>query len=257
MKIGCSAHIHELPAVEEAGFDYVELRGREVAALAPADLACLESQCERLPCLGLNAYCPPEIVIAGPGFDRRRAQTYAETLAARAVRLGVRVVGIGSPASRVLPEGFSYDLAAEQAKSFTKDTAEAFGRYGISVGFEALGYCFCNFINHMSEAAALVESLGIPSAGIILDFYNMELSGEAQLPFAPYISRILHVHLSDDLGTPDRRSFLRPEKLPLHEARVKALISAGYAGALTLEIDTPVDHTAKESLVFLRNLTNF
>ena len=38
MKFGCSAQVSELSAVHALGFDYVELRGRELAALTPVQL---------------------------------------------------------------------------------------------------------------------------------------------------------------------------------------------------------------------------
>ena len=74
MKVGCTAHIPEIPAIHAMGFDFVELRGREVSALSGPEMDALERQIDQLslPCLSLNAYCPPGIVIAGPGFDLRQ-----------------------------------------------------------------------------------------------------------------------------------------------------------------------------------------
>lgn len=256
MKFGCSAQVSELSAVHALGFDYVELRGRELAALTPVQLDFVAAELERLhlPCLALNAYCPPDVVIAGPGFDLSRARSYAEALALRASRLGVLSVGIGSPGSRRLPVDFNRETAWDQARAFTAGTAELFARFGIRVGFEALGPCYCNFINRVQEASRMAEQLS--GVGLTLDFYNMEQSGEADCPLLPYAHQILHVHISDDLGSPQQRSFLRPEKHALHRSRIKRLAEAGYDGTLSLEVDVPVGPEAARSLAFLRELSS-
>ncbi len=255
MKVGCTAHIPEIPAIHAMGFDFVELRGREVSALSGPEMDALEQQMDQLslPCLSLNAYCPPGIVIAGPGFDLRRGRDYAEALARRAARLGVAVIGIGSPSSRRLPEGFDRRLAWEQARAFTSETAEAFAKYGIKTGFEALGFCYCNFINRVEEALKLSESLDHAHAGLTLDFYNMERAQEDSMALDRCAPHILHVHISDDLnGDPEKRAFLRADRFAVHRERLRRLVAVHYDGTLSLEVDIPSGPAAAESLAFLR-----
>lgn len=158
------------------------------------------------------------------------------------------------PGSRRLPVDFNRETAWDQARAFTAGTAELFARFGIRVGFEALGPCYCNFINRVQEASRMAGQLS--GVGLTLDFYNMEQSGEADCPLLPYAHQILHVHLSDDLGSPQQRSFLRPEKHALHRSRIKRLAEAGYDGTLSLEVDVPVGPEAARSLAFLRELSS-
>ena len=255
MKIGCSASIPEISLVHAMGFDFVELRGRDVAALSKAEMDALEAQISRLalPCLSLNAYCPPDIKIAGPGFDLQRSRLYADALAERASRIGVKVIGIGSPLSRRLPDGFDRQLAWEQAVAFTRETAEAFAKYGVRTGFEPLGYCYCNFVNHVDEAVKLADTLKSCGVGLTLDFYNMERSQEDMMPLAVCAPHILHVHVSDDLeGNPQKRAFLRQDKLEIHRERIHRLMATGYDGTVSLEVDIPINDAAAENLAFLR-----
>ena len=240
----------------EAGFDYVELSGRNACAMDQAAFEALERMIRSggLPCLGFNAYCPPEVRIAGPGFSKDRAREYALRCLERAAALNVRVVGVGSPMSRNLPEGFDRGLALRQAEAFFAVTAEVFAAQNILVCVEALGPCYCNFINCLHEAQGIVRAVNMENLKLVADFYNMEHSGEADTPLSPFVNDIVHAHISDDAGSPQKRWFLRPEKRDVHIARVRGLYAAGYLGAVTLETDLPADlDEAKQSLCMLKD----
>ena len=258
MRIGCGAQIEEAALVKDYGFDYVELRGRDLAAMELREVEELRGRLEvqGLPCLAINAYCPPEITIAGPCYDRARARRYAEKLSVRAGLIGTKKIGIGSPCSRTLPEGYDRALAWRQCREFLADTAEIFAKEKIETGIEPLGYCFCNFINRLEEGYELAEALEGYPVGITLDFYNMEQSGEADVGLARFAGRVVHAHISDDWGSPNRRSPLDAEKFPLHAARVERLMEAGYDDLLTLELDVPVDGAALESLRMMRAMVD-
>ena len=89
--------------------------------------------------------------------------------------------------------------------------------------------------------------------GIIADFYNMEYVGEADLDMKDFMPYISHVHISDDDGGPDKRSYLKPERARVHQERIQNLIKAGYQGAVSLEIDCRIDpDRAAESLAIMR-----
>lgn len=256
MRLGCGARIGEIGLVKEYGFDYVELQGRELMALGLLEVEELRLQLEecRLPCLALNAYCPPEVVIAGPKYNRAAARRYAEELSARAELIGVKKIGIGSPQSRTLPEGYDREAACRQGIEFIGDTASIFEKAGVITGIEPLGYCFCNFINRLEEAYRLVDALKGYPVGLTLDFYNMEQSGEGDTDILRFAGKVIHAHISDDWGAPNRRSPLHREKGALHTARVKKLMEAGYDDMLTLELDVPVDKAAYESLQLMREM---
>ena len=256
MRIGCVAAIADYPVLEKAGLDYVELSGRNVTAMEESAFRELRRLIKSgaLPCLGFNAYCPPDVRIAGPGFSLEAVKEYAKRCLARAAELNVQVVGVGSPMSRNLPIGYDRNLAMHQAQEFFAVTAGVFAVQNIYVCVEALGPCYCNFINRLAEARDIVRAVNMENVKLVLDFYNMEHSGEADIPLFPFINDIVHAHISDDAGSPQRRWFLKPEKRELHAARVKHLCDAGYQGAMTLEIDLPASlKEAALSLDILRS----
>jgi len=254
MKVGCVAIPTDIPLLKTAGFDYVELSGRNVCKMeknAFRELKrCLQSTC--MPCLGFNAYCPPEVRIAGPGFSEVAALEYAKRCLERAVELNVQVIGVGSPMSRHLPDGYDKSKAVSEASAFFAVTADVFAQEGIYICVEALGPCYCNFINHLKEAQDIVRSVGMENLKIVLDFYNMEHSAEADISLDLFLPDIVHAHISDDAGSPKARWFLKPDKRDTHWTRVRRLYGAGYLGALTLEIDLPAD--LKQAVQTLRML---
>jgi len=256
MRYGIVVTPQDYEAACLSGYDYVEFAGRQVAAMTDAQFDELKAAVAggRLPCLGLNAYCPPEIAIIGENYSEQKAREYAEKLARRAHALGVQTVGVGSPFSRMLAEGYDPEKAWEQATAFLKVTGRAFAPYGITVCIEALGPCYCNFINLFEEAERLRECVQEPNVQLVIDFYNMEHSQEADIPLGSYAGKIAHAHISDDAGSPRARSYLKPGKSEIHRARLQRLRQeAGYDGCISVEIDVPFDAAcAEETLQILK-----
>ena len=258
MRTGCGlVNTSDIALAEQLGFSYVELLGRQLAAMDDGAFAVLEKTLWKagIRCEGMNGYCPPQITIAGPGFDPGAAAEYSRKLAGRGRALGVRVVGIGSPFSRTLPEGYDRRVAEAQLKDFLKITAEAMGKYGITVCLEALAPCYCNFINYAAEAVEITREIGWDSIKVVLDYYNMEGTGEADRDMGDWIYDIAHVHISDDAGSPQKRYFLRADKCSIHRKRLGSLVKNGYKGTATLEVDLPVNRDdAAHSLKILERV---
>ena len=247
MGIGVVIAPSDYAIAKSLGFDHVELSGRNIAAMGECEFRALCKMIDaQTPCLGLNAYCPPTVRIAGPGFDIGAASEYAQRLAPRAKALGAQVVGIGSPFSRDLPADYDRVRAWDEAAQFFKETAAVFAPYNIDVCVEALGPCYCNFINLTDEAIALAKAADEPNLQVVLDFYNMEHSGEAALELAPRMGSVRHVHMSDDDGDPKKRWFFRADKLDAHRARLHKLRELGYQGHVTIEIDLPIEARAAQ-----------
>lgn len=257
MKYGCATKIENYHLLSELGFDFIEVPGRAIHSM---DESQFKSLCDiimqgSVSCEAFNAYCPPEIVIAGPGFNIDSAKEYSKVSAIRANRLGVKNVTIGSPNSRNLPADYSREKAEAQLIDFIKVTADEFGKYGITVSLEALGKCYCNFINYLNEAVNICKKIGYDNVKVTLDYYNMEHSKEADIDISFALPYINHVHISDDAGSPSERYFLKDEKLSIHEKRLKTLKKLGYNGLISIEIDLPVERDlAKSNLEFMRKV---
>lgn len=251
MLFGYSAMPDDCNRAKMAGYDYVELPGKVVAAMDDTEFAAFAKSLS-IPALRMNAYCPPEVVIAGPGYDRAAVREYAQKLLPRIALLGTEMVGIGSPMSRKLPPGFDPALARAQIEGFLLETVHVFEGRGVKVCFEALASFYCNTVNYLAEAVDIVEGLNHPDIKIVLDFYNMEHMQEADISLegVPFV----HVHVSDDDGVYTLRSPLKAEKAAIHQQRLARLLDVGYDGGITLEVDIPFDSDrAEETLHIMRH----
>lgn len=249
MLVGISAKIDEYDLVSKSGFDYIEFAGKVIAILNDVVFEQLKLTVKNgsLPCLAMNAYCDSDIIIAGPGFDIAKAQEYATMLSLRADLLGVKVVNIGSPKSRILPANFDLDLAKEQIEQFYSVTADEFAKYGIIVNVEALGYCFCNYINKIDEALEIIKKVNKKNLMLVLDYYNMQQSNEENADITPALPYLSHVHTSDDAGSSQLRSYFSKDRYTVHEGHLRKLKQLGYDGTITIEIDVPFNLDEAES----------
>lgn len=75
----------------------------------------------------------------------KNTKRYARHLAAVQKSLVSRQVGIGSPASRTLPEGFDRDLPPQQMREFLLDSAECFALVNVRVALEPLAPILLQF----------------------------------------------------------------------------------------------------------------
>ena len=252
IQFGCCTQVEYYDNLVRAGYDYIELGGKVVSAMSEQEFAetLRIVQAGPLPCRGLVSYCPPEIVIAGPGWSLPAAREYAQKCAARAGQLGIQRVGIGCPLSRTLPDNYDRQLAFRQMADFLAVTCQEFARYGIDVCVESLGYGNCNFINTLEESAELQKTVDMPNIKLALDFYNLEQSNQPDVDIAPYMSHVAVVHMSDDEGL-WRRNFFIPGKSAVHQERVRRLIALGYTGDISIEIDVPVDTNAAQKSLFM------
>lgn len=231
----CCASAENAALVAAAGFDRIALQGFYIASCTQEELKRLRKELDGLglQCRSLNAFCPAEIKLVGEGYDPARLAEYAAQLAQKAKLLGVEAIGIGSPNSRVLPEGFDRATAMRQWVDALRVIAEAFRPYGIAPLAEPLCTLECNWMNTASEVAASVEQAQVPELGMVYDMYHAFAMGEdadALRRVLPLV-RLVHIaHLIDG------------QKHYLHESHIAdcapyfaVLREAGYEGEIAVE----------------------
>ena len=121
MKLGCCISDREqLALLAAAGGDYCEL------PLAPFVMAGDEASFEELagrvsaaiPPLACNVFLPPGLTVVGTRLDADALERYVARAVERARRLGVHVLVFGSGRSRMVPDGFSREIALDQLTRF-------------------------------------------------------------------------------------------------------------------------------------------
>lgn len=232
LKIGCCIDLADIDVIAPLGFDFIDLNGRELARCA---LPCAEGQAEKLeelnlPCLGLHATAPASIKLAGPDFDAGAVKTYFENLALRAKLFQIRFVGIGSPDSRRLPNGFDIQTADAQMRISLEIVAEAFP--DAEVLLESLNESETNYINTYSAACALAESTHSPGIRTVLDVYHFALCGDRadRLTDAQF-AQAAYLHIAD----PNQRAFPSEGMDSDFIALVRTILNRTHCDAIAIE----------------------
>jgi sugar phosphate isomerase/epimerase len=122
VRIGYCGPLKDIDSVKAAGFDYMEVRTSEVAALSDGDYEklVLRLKALALPVPAAYWFLPSEIKVTGPNVDKDRQREYLRRALDRTSRLGVRLIVFGSSGARQVPEGFGTKEAFEQLVDFGK-----------------------------------------------------------------------------------------------------------------------------------------
>lgn len=252
-------NLNDLSLVSHLDYDYIELMGKTIASLENEELTHLVYTLKEhgIKVYGCNAYCNQDVIIAGLGYSSEKAKEYSYRCAQKMAILGVNVIGIGSPKSRRLTNGFDKNTASEEIQEFFEITCDAFLKYGILVLLEPLAPAYCNCINTLSEAERIVKKSRRINSGIIADLYNMRISNDESYHLLDSIDDIKHIHISDDEGTIWTRSYLKRRDIDSYANLLSAILSLGYQNRITLEIDKRISiNDARLSLQILREITD-
>jgi sugar phosphate isomerase/epimerase len=232
--IGVCAPIADHKIIKESGCVYIEEGVRRF--LLPEEpeerfvAALTELKTISLPVRACNGFLPGQLKAVGPEAKHPEILAYADTAFQRARRASVEIIVWGSGESRRIPAGFSRAGAEEQFCDLAKKTAALAGRSGVTIVLEPLNSGETNFINTLSEGAALVEAVGHPNFRLLADIYHLLREGEGPAAIEKYGKYIRHCHIAEkEQRTPpgtagdDFRPFL------------KALKNINYKGRLSLE----------------------
>jgi len=87
--IGYCGPLKDIAAAKAAGFDYMEMRTSEVAALSDAEYQRLATQLKQLalPVPAAYWFLPAEIRVTGPNIDKNRQMEYLHRALDRVARL--------------------------------------------------------------------------------------------------------------------------------------------------------------------------
>jgi len=202
VQVGYCAAISEIASAKAAGFDYVELRTAEVAALPDASY---EQLVERLNQFGIeapaaNTFLPRDLKVTGPLVDEAHQMTYVRRAFDRVSRLGVRIIVFGSGGARQIPNSFSRETAFQQLASFCHRIAPEAEARGITVVIEPLRKQECNLLNTAREGLELVRDVSHPNVQLLVDFYHMAAENEDPRIICDGREHIRHLHIANPVG---------------------------------------------------------
>jgi D-psicose/D-tagatose/L-ribulose 3-epimerase len=199
VRIGYCGPLKDIAAVKAAGFDYMEVRTSEVAALSDADYESLAVRLKRLalPVSAAYWFLPAEIKVTGPSIDKNRQMEYLYKALDRVSRLGVRLIVFGSSGARQVPEGFSKKEAFEQLVDFGKRVGPAARARNITIAIEPQRREESNIINSTAEALAWVEAVNDPNIQLMIDYYHFSVEKEDPAIIAKVKDHLRHLHMAN------------------------------------------------------------
>jgi D-psicose/D-tagatose/L-ribulose 3-epimerase len=219
-----------------AGFEFVEVRLRDVAALSDQDFARLEARTRVLgiPVLAAINLLPADLKVVGPQVDRQRQHEYLSRALARGARLGVKLAAFGSGGARQAPAGYPREAAWKDLVDFGRRAGRVAREQGMTVVIEALRREETNMINTVAEALALVRAVADPGFQLLVDHYHMSAENEDPAIVLEARGHIRHVQLAN----PDGRAFPRAAGESHYASLFRYLDEIGYRGGISIEART-------------------
>jgi sugar phosphate isomerase/epimerase len=251
IRIGLCGPISQIDAAKAAGFDYMDLRTSEVAALSDADYAQLAAKLKQigLPVLDTYLFIPGNIKLTGPNIDKDQQMAYVRMALDRISKLGARVVAMGSGPARSYPDGFPKEQAYAQLVDFCKRIGPEARSRNVIIAIEPLRPEESNLIGSLAEALAFIKVVNDPNIQLNLDYYQFEMVKEDPADILAAGDHIVHVHMANPTG----------RVLPLHwdEYNYAPLFAnlrkIGYHREMGVEASsTDFAKEAPESIAFLR-----
>lgn len=235
---GAARGLAEAPALEAAGFDYLEpgvgatLIPDKPDSEWPAQLAVIRAL--PLPVLVCNVFIPAALKLVGDQANHDGAAAYADVALRRAGAAGVKYIVLGSGGARRVPDGFDLQRAREQFVAFGKRIAPIAQAAGVTIALEPLNKKECNFLNYVRDGAAIVRAVGHPGFRLHADIYHMLQVDEPPQAIVDAGALIVHTHVAQK----DTRLAPLPGGTDFR-AYFAALKQIGYTGAMSIEGNWP------------------
>lgn len=150
-----------------------------------------------IPVPAVCCFVPGKIKSVGPELDMDVLLEWAEKVCMRAHRAGTEIVVYGSGGSRKIPEGFPKDEARDQFIEVLKKMGPCARASDITVVLEPLNSRETNFINSVSEGAAIVREVSHSNIRLLADIYHMAADNEPAQAILSCGDLIEHAHCAE------------------------------------------------------------
>jgi D-psicose/D-tagatose/L-ribulose 3-epimerase len=204
MRFGCCVNARDqIDIIARAGFDYCELQASSVHpfeddATAEPVLRILEGALLRAE--AFNVLVPPQLPMAGPHVDHAALRAYLRRAFSRMVRLGGRVVVLGSGGARRIPDSVTREQGLAQLAVSLAIAAEEAGKAGITLALEHLNRKETNVFNSLDESLQFISvvhpHLAQDGMRLLADLYHLEVEGETLQHVTDAGAYIAHVHVA-------------------------------------------------------------
>jgi len=238
---------------QENGFDYVELPLAQMVDLNDKEFLSLKEKVgsSGLKCEACNNFFPASIRLTGNDVDYGKTEAYLDKALERAAQLGVKVIVLGSPKSKNVPEGYPMDKAWSQLVELLKTMDPLVRTRGITVVIEPLNKGESNIINTAAEGLQLAKAADRENIKLLIDYYHLVMERENPEIILDAGSYIKHIHFANPAGR-----VYPAEKVDGYVRFMDLLKRIGYEERISIEAySKDFCHDAKRSVKILRQLS--
>ena len=184
-----------------------------------------------LPILACNGFIrPAHLRCVGAEANHDLILEWSDIAFRRLKMAGGKLIVFGSGGSRELRDGWPKEKADAQFIALLKRMGPLAEAQGVTVTIEQLRAEECNFINRISEGAALIRATGHPNVRLLADLYHMACGGDTPADLKAAMDVVVHMEIAEKVGRTvpgvsgdDFRPFFR------------VLREANYQGAVSIE----------------------
>lgn len=181
--------------------DFIDLSGRELVSISEQSFKKLNNSLNKLgiPCRGIHATFPLDIKLTGTQYEPQKVLDYFAVLQARCELLGIRMIGVGSPGSRNLENGFAEAEADKQMIQILRLLSDH--GHDMSILLEACNLSEGNYIVSSNKVSELVDSVNRSNVGAVCDIYHFWLLNEDPDRIIPrFYKKTAYIHIADPNG---------------------------------------------------------
>lgn len=245
--------------VADCGYDAIELApftlAPDVRLIDAAERASIRATAEAagLPITGLHWLLVSPKGLSLTTFDealRRDSMDYLVALADFCGDVGGKVMVLGSPQQRRVPEGAAPAEAADRFMDAVRPALDRAHERGVVICLEPLPPPEADLLLTLGEADAMLARLQHPAARTIFDVKSASWEGKPLGPlFEQHASIVAHVHANDanrrgpGFGDTDFRPVL---------AAIEASAYQGYVSVEVFDYSPDPETIARESLRYMR-----
>ncbi len=251
VRVGYCASLAEIDAVKSAGFDYIELRTSEIAALSDADYEKLADKLKqiKLPAPVTYLFIPADIKLTGPQVNQDQQMDYVRKALDRVFKLGTSTVVFGSGSARRYPDGYSKEEALRQLVDFCKRLGPEARKRGITIAIEPLRKEESNIINSLAEGLQLVKAVHDSNIQLNVDYYHLAMEKEDPAVILEAKKYVRHVHTANPQGRVFPLKWEEYNYGPFYQS----LRKIGYDKEISIEAQTKdFQHEAPQAIAFVR-----
>lgn len=199
--IGICTDFGNLPEAYEAGFDFMEIPLRDLAALPESDYREFVDYIEAADISIAACYdmLPDDLPITGPGVSAGLLHEYLSRAFARASRLGIKVISMDGAKSRAVAGDADFSFAWRQFGNFLRLVQGHANEANLAIAIEPIRKSECNLLNLVSEATLMASLLQLGNVGVLANMGSMAMASEPLSTLRRAAPVLQHVHIQGAL----------------------------------------------------------